>query len=129
MTTVRTARPDDQAGSGGECQPGAEPEPGVPRAPADARGRAAGRFAHSLVWEQARARPHQVALRADGERDRTYADLRHASARLAARLVEAGVGPDDTVAVLMERSADVVVAMLAILDAGGAYAAVDRRVG
>ena len=47
-------------------------------------------------------------------RDLTYGELRERSARLAAALAELGVGPGDAVATLMGKSAEVVVALLAI---------------
>lgn len=63
----------------------------------------------------------------------TYRELDKRANRLARRLIGLGVRQDDRVAVLMERSADLVVATLAILKAGAAYVPVhadyppDRR--
>lgn len=51
----------------------------------------------------------------------SYRELEHQANRLAHQLIGLGVGREDRVAVLMERSADLVVALLAILKAGGAY--------
>ncbi|GAA3462098.1 non-ribosomal peptide synthetase [Saccharothrix longispora] len=51
----------------------------------------------------------------------TYRELEHRANRLAHRLIGLGVGPEDPVAVLVERSAGLVVTLLAILKAGGAY--------
>ena len=45
--------------------------------------------------------------------------------RLARLLVGRGVGPESLVAVVMERSVDLVVALLAVLKAGGAYVPMD----
>ena len=53
--------------------------------------------------------------------DLTYRELDGRANRLAHHLIGLGVGCEDRVAVLMERSADLVVALLAILKAGGAY--------
>lgn len=56
------------------------------------------------------------------ERDRlTYAELSRRAGRLAHELRELGVVPETVVPVLMNRSADLVVAILAVLKAGGAY--------
>jgi amino acid adenylation domain-containing protein len=55
----------------------------------------------------------------------TYAELADRTGRLAAALRAAGVGPDVPVPVRLERSADVVVAMLAALESGGSYAPLD----
>src|SRR5262245_19489040 len=51
----------------------------------------------------------------------TYRELEQRANQLAHHLIGLGVGHEDRVAVLMERSADLVVALLAILKAGGAY--------
>ena len=61
----------------------------------------------------------------DGSLRLTYLELaRHASG-LAARLARRGVGPDDVVAVYADRSAELVVAELAVLLAGAAYLPLD----
>ncbi|MFD2415742.1 amino acid adenylation domain-containing protein [Amycolatopsis pigmentata] len=51
----------------------------------------------------------------------SYAELNTRANRLARRLAGLGVGPEVPVAVLMERSADLVVALIAVVKAGGAY--------
>ncbi|MFJ7281054.1 amino acid adenylation domain-containing protein, partial [Kitasatospora sp. NPDC098663] len=55
----------------------------------------------------------------------SYAELSARVNRLARLLVGRGVGPESAVAVVMERSVDLVVAVLAVVTAGGAYVAVD----
>ncbi|WOI51991.1 non-ribosomal peptide synthetase [Parvularcula sp. LCG005] len=60
-----------------------------------------------------------------GDRTMTYAQLRSAVDAAAAGLTEQGVGPGDVVGVLMERSGDVVIAMLAIWRCGGIYLPLD----
>ncbi|MEV4970314.1 amino acid adenylation domain-containing protein [Streptomyces scopuliridis] len=76
--------------------------------------------------EQARRTPGAPAVRASGQ-VLTYAELDARSDRLAARLAGYGVGAETRVAVLMERGAEFVVAVLAILKCGGAYVPLDSR--
>ncbi|MFI6210333.1 amino acid adenylation domain-containing protein, partial [Streptomyces sp. NPDC051041] len=64
--------------------------------------------------------PEAVAVRWGGG-TRTYRQLDERANRLAARLASLGVGPEDRVALLMERSPQVVTAILAVLKAGAAY--------
>ncbi|MFE1785924.1 amino acid adenylation domain-containing protein, partial [Streptomyces sp. NPDC059506] len=80
------------------------------------------RTVHELFAEQAALRPDAVAV-ADpgGHGELTYAELDARAEALARRLRGAGVGPESRVLLLMPRSAQVVVAMLAVLRAGGAY--------
>jgi amino acid adenylation domain-containing protein/non-ribosomal peptide synthase protein (TIGR01720 family) len=61
-----------------------------------------------------------IAVRAP-ETKLTYIELNKRANRLAHRLIKAGVKPQTAVAILMERSVDMVVATLAVLKAGGAY--------
>ncbi|BBZ44467.1 hypothetical protein MPRM_17480 [Mycobacterium parmense] len=68
--------------------------------------------------------PEAVAVTFAG-RDMTYRQLDEAANRLAHLLSERGVGPGACVALLLERSARAVVAMLAALKAGAAYLAID----
>lgn len=79
---------------------------------------------HALVAEQARARPEAPAL-VFGAAVCTYGDLAARARGLAARLVTQGVRAGDVVAVHIERSIDVVVAMLGVLEAGAAYLPLD----
>ncbi|MFG2714906.1 non-ribosomal peptide synthetase [Streptomyces goshikiensis] len=69
---------------------------------------------------QARRTPDAVAVSSD-EVTLTYRELDERANRLAHRLLRSGVGPQDPVAVLMERSPDTVVAILAALKAGAFY--------
>ncbi|MFO7587676.1 MAG: amino acid adenylation domain-containing protein, partial [Gemmatimonadota bacterium] len=56
-----------------------------------------------------------------GEVTLTYAELNARANQLAHRLIREGVGPEALVALYVERSVDMVVAILGILKAGGAY--------
>ncbi|MFC9947387.1 non-ribosomal peptide synthetase [Streptomyces pratensis] len=60
-----------------------------------------------------------------GETVVDYSDLNASANRLARRLVAAGVGPDSLVAVAVPRSDRLIVAVLAVLKAGGAYLPLD----
>ena len=55
----------------------------------------------------------------------TYAELDRRANQLAHRLVALGVGPEVPVGVMMERSLDLIVALLGVLKAGGAYVPMD----
>ncbi|MEV7938301.1 amino acid adenylation domain-containing protein, partial [Kitasatospora sp. NPDC088264] len=77
-----------------------------------------------LFEARAAAAPDAVALTA-GDVELTYAELNTRANGLAVRLVEAGVRPETPVALLMERSAALVVAILAVLKAGGAFVPLD----
>ena len=55
----------------------------------------------------------------------TYRDLNERANQLAHYLKEQGVGPEHIVAVLMERSLEMVIALYAIIKAGGAYIPLD----
>nr|WP_234355555.1 non-ribosomal peptide synthetase [Kitasatospora aureofaciens] len=79
-----------------------------------------------LFARQARATPDAVAVVAGGT-ELTYRELDRRSDRLARALVRQGVRPETPVAVLLERSAELVVAILAIVRAGGAYVPLDPR--
>ncbi|MER7668259.1 amino acid adenylation domain-containing protein [Kitasatospora sp. NPDC096128] len=77
-----------------------------------------------LFARQAERTPDAVAV-VDGDRTLTYRRLDELSGRLAGRLTGRGVRRGDRVAVLMERSADLVVTLLAVWKAGAAYVPVD----
>ncbi len=72
----------------------------------------------------ARRSPDAVAVVCGAER-LTYGGLDRRAGRWAARLRQRGVGPETTVALLLPPSIDLVVAILAVLKAGGAYQPLD----
>ncbi|HVT17881.1 MAG TPA: non-ribosomal peptide synthase/polyketide synthase [Thermoanaerobaculia bacterium] len=75
---------------------------------------------HELVEAQAARTPAAVAVEYAG-RQLSYAELNAAANLLAGRLLARGVGPEVAVGVCLERSLELVVALLAVLKAGGAY--------
>uniref|UniRef100_A0AAU3H0S3 Non-ribosomal peptide synthase/polyketide synthase n=1 Tax=Streptomyces sp. NBC_01401 TaxID=2903854 RepID=A0AAU3H0S3_9ACTN len=68
--------------------------------------------------------PKTIALDTGAEQV-TYGQLEARSNRLAHHLMDLGVGPETVVAVVMDRSPDVVTTLLAVLKAGGAYLTLD----
>jgi amino acid adenylation domain-containing protein len=79
---------------------------------------------HELFQAQAERTPEAVAVVFE-DRSLTYAELNERANRLAHHLRSLGVGPDARVAVCVERSAEMVVALLAVMKAGGAYVPLD----
>jgi amino acid adenylation domain-containing protein len=79
---------------------------------------------HVLFERQAARTPAAVAV-VDGERELTYAELSACAARLARHLRAQGVEPGSHVAVMLERSPEMVIADLAILTCGAAYVPLD----
>ncbi|MCA9977758.1 MAG: AMP-binding protein, partial [Anaerolineales bacterium] len=84
---------------------------------------------HELVAAHAATQPNAPAIvtyAGTGKvRQWSYADINRRANHLAHRLQALGVGPDTRVAVLLPRSAELVVAQLAVLKAGGAYLPID----
>lgn len=81
-------------------------------------------FIPQLVAEVANATPKAVALRA-GQACMSYGELNACAGRLAGHLCSLGVGREVLVGVCLERSFDQVVALLAVLKAGGAFLPLD----
>ncbi|MFF7949048.1 non-ribosomal peptide synthetase [Streptomyces griseorubiginosus] len=82
----------------------------------------ADRLLHSFLQERAASAPDAVALADDGT---TYAGLNAAANRLARVLRARGVGAGDVVGVCVPRSPRMLVAVFAVLKAGGAYLPLD----
>jgi amino acid adenylation domain-containing protein len=81
---------------------------------------------HQAFARVAKRGPDRVALSWDGG-TMTYGELHVRSSAIARRLREMGVRADEPVALLMERSPELVAALLGILKAGGAYVPLDPR--
>ena len=79
---------------------------------------------HELFEEQVARTPDAVAVVFEGE-ELNYAQLNARANRLAHYLRELGVKPDERVAICLERSFDMIIALLAVLKAGGAYVPLD----
>jgi amino acid adenylation domain-containing protein len=77
---------------------------------------------HELVAQQARGRPDAIALE-HGDQRLTYAELDSRANRIAHLLGD--LAPETLVGVCLERSVDLVVALLGVLKAGGAYVPLD----
>ena len=77
-----------------------------------------------LFAAQVARTPEAVAMSCGG-RSMTYRELDEAANRLAHLLAAQGVGPGQCVALLLERSAEAIVAMLAVLKTGAAYLPID----
>lgn len=79
---------------------------------------------HELFEEQASRTPDAVALIGEDVRA-TFRELNERANQLAGYLIRLGVMPEDRVAISLERSIDMIVALLAVLKAGGAYVPLD----
>ncbi|MEU9703753.1 amino acid adenylation domain-containing protein [Streptomyces sp. NPDC047981] len=90
--------------------------PALPAAPA--------RTLHAMFDEQAARTPDSVAV-SDGSRRLTFAQLAARADRLAHHLIAAGVRPGVLTGVCLDRSVDAMVALLAVLKAGGAFVPLD----
>ncbi|TWC23391.1 non-ribosomal peptide synthase protein (TIGR01720 family)/amino acid adenylation domain-containing protein [Pseudomonas sp. SJZ085] len=79
---------------------------------------------HTALSQQAALSPNAPALVFEGQR-LTYAELDQRAQAVARALHAAGIGADDIVPVCMERSVDMVVALLGIVHAGAAWLPLD----
>ncbi|MBZ9641276.1 amino acid adenylation domain-containing protein, partial [Streptomyces sp. PSKA30] len=77
-----------------------------------------------LFQTRAARTPDATAVLYEGLR-LTYAELNTRANRLARLLVVRGAGPEQRVAVMMDRSPDLVVTLLAVVKAGAAYVPID----
>ena len=82
---------------------------------------------HQRFEERVRSTPEAVALVLPGEQRQeiTYAELNARANRLAHYLQSKGAGPDVLVGLFLDRTPDLIIAMLAIVKAGAAYLPID----
>ncbi|MFE9457115.1 amino acid adenylation domain-containing protein [Streptomyces californicus] len=84
------------------------------------------RTLHDLISEQAATTPDRIAVRpADSSAPLTYRELDELADQVAGGLRARGIGAEDRVAVMMERSPRLIAVLLGVLRAGGAYVPVD----
>ncbi|MGW7344869.1 amino acid adenylation domain-containing protein [Streptomyces sp. NPDC054854] len=88
--------------------------------------RAACGLVHERFAAQARRTPRRTAV-SYGEESLRYEELDARANVLAHRLIEAGVGRDGAVGLLLERTPHLLVAALAVLKCGAAYVPLDPR--
>src|SRR6202049_4784571 len=79
---------------------------------------------HQLFEQQVARRPEAVALTCDGV-SLTYEQVNARANRIARRLIEYGVKPETLVGLCLDRTNEIVIAILAILKSGGAYLPID----
>jgi amino acid adenylation domain-containing protein len=77
-----------------------------------------------LFGEQVLRHPDAVAVVVESQR-LSYAELDARANQMARVLIDKGVGPDQLVAIMLDRSPEMIVALLAIVKAGGAYLPLD----
>ncbi|MCA1682068.1 MAG: condensation domain-containing protein, partial [Actinobacteria bacterium] len=77
-----------------------------------------------LFEQQVIRTPHATAVIYDNH-ELTYTELNTRANQLAHQLISAGVGPEGCVAVMLPRSLDLIVALLAVLKSGAAYLPID----
>lgn len=84
----------------------------------------ANRCVHELFEDQVERQPDVAAVRFE-KRGITYRELNASANQLARRLRDVGVGPEVIVGICLERSIEMVTAVLAVLKAGGGYLPLD----
>ncbi|MCY8681224.1 non-ribosomal peptide synthetase, partial [Bacillus haynesii] len=83
-----------------------------------------GKAIHQLFEEQAKRIPDHTAVVFEDQK-LTYRQLNEKANQVARHLREKGVKPDTLVGIMMERSSDMITAILGVLKAGGAYLPID----
>ncbi|TCP54483.1 amino acid adenylation domain-containing protein [Tumebacillus sp. BK434] len=80
--------------------------------------------AHHFFEQQAEREPERIAVEF-GETMLTYRELNERANRLAHHLQARGVGPDRLVAIAVEKGPEMLIGLLGVLKAGGAYLPID----
>jgi amino acid adenylation domain-containing protein/non-ribosomal peptide synthase protein (TIGR01720 family) len=81
---------------------------------------------HQLFAEQAARTPELIAVM-DGERQIRYDELNRRANRMAHHLAALGAGPEQLVGIFLDRSLELIVAIIAALKAGSGYVPFDRK--
>jgi amino acid adenylation domain-containing protein len=79
---------------------------------------------HELFAQRVREAPRRVAL-VFGDQRMTYGELDTKADRIASQLLALDIGPETRIGLCLPRSADLIVAILAVWKAGGAYVPLD----
>ncbi len=79
---------------------------------------------HELFEEQAKCRPHEIAVVYEGE-SLTYSELNKRANQLAHHLRKRGCCSETLVGIYLERSLEMIISILGVLKAGGAYVPLD----
>ncbi|WP_432409136.1 non-ribosomal peptide synthetase [Wukongibacter sp. M2B1] len=79
---------------------------------------------HQMFEEQVEKAPEEVAI-IFGKQNLTYREVNERANRLARVLRKRGIGPDNIVGLIAERSLEMVIGIMGILKAGGAYLPID----
>ena len=81
-------------------------------------------FIPEIITQVANSKPEQIAV-VSADRKYSYAELQQQSDRLAVILLDHGVKANDFVAICLDRSFDMLVAILAVMKSGAAYLPLD----
>ncbi|KAG0034233.1 hypothetical protein BGZ83_004213, partial [Gryganskiella cystojenkinii] len=81
---------------------------------------------HHLFEDQVKSSPESTAIM-HSDRTLTYSQLNSRANRIAHKIIATGVKPGDSVAILLPRSFELIIAQLAILKVGAAYVPIDAK--
>src|SRR3990167_9255861 len=81
---------------------------------------------HDMIADYARAHPDQLAI-SHNDIAMSFAELDQHAERLAQVFIESGIKPQENIAVLMERTSSLIIAMLAIFKAGAIFVPINPK--